>query len=144
MRARGDAALAIRRMSEADLALALDWAAAEGWNPGHDDARSFYAADPDGFLLGEFDGRPVGSVSAVRYGPAFGFLGLYIVKAEHRGRGFGLELWRAALDHLGDRVVGLDGVAAQEDNYRQSGFKLAFRNIRQRGEGGGGAPPGLN
>jgi ribosomal protein S18 acetylase RimI-like enzyme len=143
MRARGAAALAIRRMSEADLALALEWAAAEGWNPGLHDARSFYAADPDGFLLGELDGRPVGSVSAVRYGPAFGFLGLYIVKAEHRGRGFGLELWRAALDHLGDRVVGLDGVAAQEDNYRKSGFKLAFRNIRQRGEGGGDAPPGL-
>jgi Acetyltransferase (GNAT) domain/Acetyltransferase (GNAT) family len=143
MRARGAAALAIRRMSEADLVLALEWAAAVGWNPGLHDARSFYAADPDGFLLGELDGRPVGSVSAVRYGPAFGFLGLYIVKAEHRGRGFGLELWRAALDHLGDRVVGLDGVAAQQDNYRKSGFKLAFRNIRQRCEGGGGAPPGL-
>jgi ribosomal protein S18 acetylase RimI-like enzyme len=28
-------------MSEADLALALDWAAAESWNPGLDDARSF-------------------------------------------------------------------------------------------------------
>jgi ribosomal protein S18 acetylase RimI-like enzyme len=130
-------------MTEGDLALALEWAAEEGWNPGLHDARSFYAADPDGFLLGEFDGRPVGSVSAVRYGSSFGFLGLYIVKAEHRGRGFGLELWRAALDHLGDRVVGLDGVAAQQDNYRKSGFKLAFRNIRQRGEGGGGAPPGL-
>lgn len=124
-------------MTEGDLALALEWAAEEGWNPGLHDARSFYAADPDGFLLGEFDGRPAGSVSAVRYGPSFGFLGLYIVKAEHRGRGFGLELWRAALDHLGDRVVGLDGVAAQQDNYRKSGFKLAFRNIRQRGEGGG-------
>jgi ribosomal protein S18 acetylase RimI-like enzyme len=138
-----DKALSIRRMTEGDLALALEWAAEEGWNPGLHDACSFYAADPDGFLLGEFDGRPAGSVSAVRYGPSFGFLGLYIVKAEHRGRGFGLELWRAALDRLGDRVVGLDGVAAQQDNYRKSGFKLAFRNIRQRGEGGGGAQPGL-
>jgi len=139
----GDPALALRRMTEAGLARALDWAAAEGWNPGLDDARSFYAADPDGFLLGEFDGRPVGSVSAVRYGPGFGFLGLYIMKAEFRGRGFGLKLWRAALDHLGDRVVGLDGVVAQQENYRKSGFSLAFRNIRQRGEGGGVSPPGL-
>jgi ribosomal protein S18 acetylase RimI-like enzyme len=130
-------------MNEADLALALEWAAAEGWNPGLDDARSFYAADPDGFLLGELDGRPVGSVSAVRCESGFGFLGLYIVKAEFRGRRFGLELWRAALARLGDRIIGLDGVVAQQENYRKSGFKLAFRNIRQRGQGGGAAPAGL-
>ncbi len=138
-----DEALAVRRMSEGDLALALEWAAAEGWNPGLHDARSFFAADPEGFLLGEFDGAPVGSVSAVRYGSRFGFLGLYIVRPEFRGRGFGLKLWRAALNRLGDRIVGLDGVVAQQENYRKSGFALAFRNIRQRGEGGGAAPPGL-
>ena len=136
-----DKALAVRRMTEADLALALEWAAAEGWNPGLHDARSFYAADPQGFLLAELDGAPAGSVSAVRYGADFGFLGLYIVRPEFRGRGFGLKLWRAALDHLGDRIVGLDGVVAQQGNYRRSGFALAFRNIRQRGEGGGRRRP---
>ncbi len=135
--------LVVRAMTEADLALALEWAAAEGWNPGLNDAQCFYAADPQGFFVGELDGVPVGCVSAVRYGSGFGFLGLYIVKAEHRGRGFGLELWRAAMDHLGDRVIGLDGVVAQQENYRKSGFRLAFRNVRQRGEGGGAAPPGL-
>jgi hypothetical protein len=130
-------------MTESDLKLALDWAAAEGWNPGLHDAHCFYAADPEGFFLGELGGAPIGCVSAVRYGSGFGFLGLYIVKAEYRGRGFGLELWRAALDRLGDRVVGLDGVVAQQENYRKSGFRLAFRNIRRRGLGGGAAPAGL-
>jgi GNAT superfamily N-acetyltransferase len=125
--------LIVRNMTEADLALALEWAAAEGWNPGLHDAHCFYAADPQGFFVGERDGLPIGCVSAVRYGSGFGFLGLYIVKAEHRGQGFGLELWRAALDHLGDRVIGLDGVVAQQENYRKSGFRLAFRNIRQQG-----------
>ncbi len=139
----GDKSLVLHRMTEADLALALEWAAAEGWNPGPHDARCFYAADPEGFFLGERDGVPIGCVSAVRYGSGFGFLGLYIVKAEHRGQGFGLELWRAALDRLGDRVIGLDGVVAQQENYRKSGFQLAFRNIRQKGRGGGAAPPGL-
>lgn len=138
-----DEALAIRRMTEAELARALEWAAAEGWNPVLHDARSFYAADPDGFLLGELDGRPVGSVSAVRYSSRFGFIGFYIVAPKFRGRGFGLKLWRAALDRLGDRISGLDGVLAQQDNYRRSGFRLAFRNIRQRGEGGGAAPTDL-
>ena len=135
--------LVVRRMTEADLTRALDWAAAEGWNPGLNDARCFYAADFEGFFLGELDGVPIGCVSAVRYGSGFGFLGLYIVKAEYRGRGFGLELWRAALDYLGDRIVGLDGVVAQQEDYRKSGFRLAFRNIRQQNEGGGAAPAGL-
>jgi ribosomal protein S18 acetylase RimI-like enzyme len=138
-----DKNLVVRGMTEADLALALEWAAAEGWNPGLHDAHCFYAADSQGFFVGERDGVPIGCVSAVRYGAGFGFLGLYIVKAEHRGQGFGLELWQAALHHLGGRVIGLDGVVAQQENYRKSGFRLAFRNIRQRGRGGGVAPPGL-
>src|SRR5262245_49128429 len=40
----------IRTMSRAELGLALDWAAAEGWNPGLDDATPFHVADPAGFL----------------------------------------------------------------------------------------------
>ena len=138
-----DKGFVVRRMTEIDLELALDWAAAEGWNPGLHDAHCFYAADGQGFFLGELAGVPIGCVSAVRYGSGFGFLGLYIVKAEHRGQGFGFELWRAALDRFGDRAVGLDGVVAQQENYRKSGFRLAFRNIRQRGAGGGAAPAGL-
>lgn len=42
----------IKVMSKQDLATAVDWAAAEGWNPGLHDIESFYAADPNGFLMG--------------------------------------------------------------------------------------------
>jgi ribosomal protein S18 acetylase RimI-like enzyme len=133
----------IRTMSESDLDLVLDWAAAEGWNPGLCDAMSFYAADPEGFLLGEFAGEPIGSISAVAYGESYGFIGLYIVKPEYRGRGYGLRLWNAAMARLENRNVGLDGVIAQQENYRKSGFRIAFRHIRQRGVGGGAEPRGL-
>ncbi len=66
-------------MAEADVALAVDWAAAEGWNPGLSDAACFRAADPGGFLVGRLDGVPVATISVVRYGTSFAFLGLYIV-----------------------------------------------------------------
>ncbi|TCK38916.1 ribosomal protein S18 acetylase RimI-like enzyme [Paraburkholderia sp. BL8N3] len=142
-----DPAFSIRRMTPGDVELALEWAAAEGWNPGRHDARCFFAADPQGFFIGEQGGEPVGCVSAVAYGDGFGFIGLYIVKPEFRGKGLGMRLWEAGMAYLGDRNIGLDGVVAQQANYRRSGFRLAYRNIRfegtAQGSAGGGAPPGI-
>ena len=126
-------ALRIAPMDAAEIALALDWAAAEGWNPGLADARPFRAADPDGFLMGRLGAEPVACISAVNYGEGLGFLGLYICRPEFRGRGHGLALWQAAMAHFGARTVGLDGVVAQQPNYRKSGFVLAHRNIRYGG-----------
>jgi len=45
--------LHIRVMRPDEIALAADWAAAEGWNPGLDDAACFVTVDPDGFFIGE-------------------------------------------------------------------------------------------
>lgn len=123
-------ALVIRAMVPDELGLALGWAAEEGWNPGLADAACFHAADPGGFLLATLDDNPVGCVAAVRYPGGFGFLGFYIVRPEHRGRGHGLALWSAAMQRLQPGVVGLDGVVAQQANYRRSGFASAHRNIR--------------
>ena len=128
-------------MTAADVALAIDWAAAEGWNPGLADAACFRAADPGGFLVGRLDGAPVATISVVRYGTSFAFLGLYIVAPAQRGKGYGLRLWRAGLARVAGRTVGLDGVLAQQANYRKSGFALAYRNIRYQGRGGSTTPP---
>ena len=79
----------IRAASAAEFAVAVEWAAAEGWNPGLDDLAAFHATDPGGFFLGWLDGEPVSSISVVRYGAGFGFLGFYIVRPEQRGTGAG-------------------------------------------------------
>jgi GNAT superfamily N-acetyltransferase len=126
------ATLDIAPMSRADLDIALGWAKAEGWNPGLADADCFWAADPTGFLMGRLDGVPVGCISAVSWGPDFGFVGLYIMTPEQRGRGYGIQLWRAAIDMMGDRTIGLDGVVAQQANYARSGFAKAHVNARYR------------
>ena len=126
-------------MSRDEISVAVDWAAAEGWNPGLDDAACFHAADPDGFLVGTLDGEPVATISAVRYGASFGFIGFYIVQPGQRGNGYGLRIWNAAMRRLDRRNIGLDGVVAQQDNYRKSGFALAWRNVRYEGVCGGAA-----
>ena len=125
--------LRIRPMRRDEIAIALDWAAAEGWNPGLADAACFATVDPEGFLIGELDGAPAATISCVLYDAHFAFLGFYIVRPDLRGRGYGLRMWQAAMAHAGSRTVGLDGVVAQQENYRKSGFQLAYRNIRYGG-----------
>jgi GNAT superfamily N-acetyltransferase len=122
--------LTIRVMERADLDRAIEWAAGEGWNPGLKDAECFQAADPSGFLMARLGPEPVGSISVVRYSDAFGFLGFYIVRPDHRGQGFGYRLWQAGMSYLDGCTVGLDGVVAQQGNYARSGFVLAHRNVR--------------
>ena len=113
----------------------LDWAAEEGWNPGLDDAQSYYTADPNGFFIGYLDGKPIGCLSAVKYSPTFGFMGFYIVVPEYRGQGYGIQLWQHGIDYLQGCTIGLDGVVEQQSNYQRSGFELAFRNRRYQTTG---------
>lgn len=121
----------IRAMARADVDLAIEWAAREGWNPGSADADAFHAADPGGFLISEdARGEPVACISAVRTGDAHGFIGFYIVAPERRGEGHGIAIWRAGMARLEGRLIGLDGVVAQQAAYQRSGFRLAWRNLR--------------
>jgi hypothetical protein len=123
----------IRTMKRHEIDIAIAWAKAEGWNPGLNDAACFYEADHNGFLIGLLDGEPVATISAVKYGASFGFIGFYIVKPKHRGKGYGLQIWNAAMRNLEGRVIGLDGVIDQQENYRKSGFSLAYNNLRYEG-----------
>src|SRR5215471_14965556 len=128
--------LRIRAMRPEEIAIAVDWAAGEGWNPGLGDAACFSTVDSHGFLVGELDRAPAATISCLNYDGRFAFLGFYVVRADLRGRGYGLRIWNAAIAHAGARTIGLDGVVAQQDNYRKSGFRLAYANIRYGGRVG--------
>ena len=123
----------IRVLGIEGVRTAVDWARREGWNPGLADAEAFAAADPAGFLGLYREGELAATISLVGYGPDFGFLGFYICRPEFRGQGLGLALWTEALARSPARTIGLDGVKAQQPNYRKSGFVLAHENIRHGG-----------
>ncbi|QPH54045.1 GNAT family N-acetyltransferase [Pontivivens ytuae] len=122
--------MTIRTARADELPMILDWAAAEGWNPGRDDAAAFMAADPEGFFVNEVDGKPVAAISVVNHCDALAFLGLYLCLPDYRGQGHGWAVWQAALEHAAGRTVGLDGVPAQQENYARSGFVKMGRTVR--------------
>ncbi|XP_078661686.1 holothin acyltransferase-like [Branchiostoma floridae x Branchiostoma belcheri] len=124
--------------SQSEVALMLEWVAAEGWRPGVYDAESYYRQDPTGFYLAEVDGVPVGGVVLVKYGENFAFGGNLIMKPAFRGKGYARRMARVVMEASGmsDRNVGLESMVDLQDAYsRILGVQFAWKNTRFRGVG---------
>lgn len=131
--------LFIRNMTRLEVNELVDWAAREGWNPGLHDAELFWATDPAAFIAAELEGELIGGGAITSYNGEFGFMGLFIVRPEYRGRGLGNTLWHARRERLLARLhpgasIGLDGVFEMQDYYAKGGFVFSHRNIRFRAE----------
>jgi len=130
----------IRRMTRQELDTLVEWAAAEGWNPGLDDADVFWATDPEGFVAAEIDGEPIGGGSIVAYEKKYGFIGFFIMRPEYRGHGLGDHLWHELMRRLLARLdanaaIGLDGVLNMRHYYARGGFRFVCRDLRFEGLG---------
>jgi len=113
----------------------VDWAQAEGWNPGPNDAQAFYETDPEGFIGFYKNDALIGGGSVVAYGQNFGFMGFFIMKPEYRGTGLGRQLWYHRRDYLLSRLnknatIGMDGVVAMQSFYKKGGFSIVFKDER--------------
>jgi ribosomal protein S18 acetylase RimI-like enzyme len=130
--------ITIRAMRRDELDTLVDWAAGEGWNPGVYDAGVFWATDPEGFIAAELRGELVGGGSIVSYGGLYGFMGFFIVRKDHRGRGLGNTLWHERLRRLRARLqpaaaIGMDGVFDMQGYYAKGGFRFQCRDLRFEG-----------
>jgi len=129
----------IRHMTRPEADELVEWAAREGWNPGLHDSELFWTADPEAFIAAELDGTFVGGGAITSYEGQFGFMGLFIVRPEFRGRGLGNQLWHARRDRLIARMqpgasIGLDGVFAMQAYYAAGGFVFSHRSMRFRAD----------
>ncbi len=131
--------LEVRNMTRSDVDTLVAWAEREGWNPGLNDADLFWAADPEAFIAADLDGEMIGGGAIVSYSGGFGFMGLFIVRPEYRGQGFGNTLWHLRRERLLDRLgpdgsIGMDGVFEMQDYYAKGGFVFSHRSMRFRTE----------
>lgn len=134
------ARITYRQITRAELDTAIAWAAAEGWNPGLNDADTFWTTDPTGFVGAERDGELIATGSIVSYGGAFGFMGFFIVRPDLRGVGIGRDFWIWRRDTLRARLqpgaaIGMDGVFTMQPFYARGGFAFTHRNLRMAGRG---------
>lgn len=122
--------ITIEQMTIEDMDFAIKMADAEGWNPGLNDAQSFFSADPKGFFIAKRADKSLGCISAVKYSEEFGFIGFYVVIPEERGTNVGVLLAKRAGLHLKACNIGLDGVINRVENYSKLGFRYAYKNFR--------------
>lgn len=125
----------LRSLTRPEFDVLVEWAAAEGWNPGRHDAECFWATDPEGFVGVEVDGQLAAGGSIVSYERRYGFMGFFIVRSDLRGRGIGRSLWHERKRILLSRLepgapIGMDGVFAMEPFYARGGFVREHRELR--------------
>ena len=123
--------LSIRPLTPGDIPTVTGWARREGFTPGLGDVAIYRQTDRQGLWVGWLGPEPVGCVAGVRYNAAYGFIGLFLVVPEHRGKGYGLALWSHALGHLADvPCVGLEAALDRVEDYASWGFAPASPTTR--------------
>jgi predicted N-acetyltransferase YhbS len=127
----------IRGMTLNDLGLCMSLFGMVGWGNTEDDVRRMLHYEPDGCFIASLGGVDVGMVASIRYG-LVGWVGNLIVQPEHRGKGIGTSLMKAAMRYLkeaGASSIRLDSVSKAVPLYRRLGFREEFASLRFTGEG---------
>jgi ribosomal-protein-alanine N-acetyltransferase len=123
--------LQIRPLQPNQVDRLTDWARREGFAPGLGDVEIYRHTDRQGLWIGWLGSEPVGCIAGVKYNLDYGFIGLYIVVPEHRGQGYGRQLWQHALDHLAALpCVGLEAAINRIEDYAGWGFRPASPTSR--------------
>ncbi|MEX0587876.1 MAG: GNAT family N-acetyltransferase [Cyanobium sp.] len=134
--------LRIRALEKADLPAVISWARAERFAPGHGDVAIYRHTDRQGLWVGCLGGKPICCIAGVRYNAEYGFIGMFLVQPEHRGKGYGRQLWAHALEYLqGLPCIGIEAAPDRIADYAGWGFKAASPTRRWQRIGADGNGP---
>ncbi len=130
--------LKIRPLKPKDIPLVTKWSRVEGFTPGAGDVAIYRHTDHQGLWLGWLGNEPIGCIAGIRYNQNYGFIGLFLVIPSMRGNGYGVQLWKHALDHLTDiPCIGLEAALDRIQDYGSWGFEVSSPTTRWQWEGNG-------
>jgi len=113
-----------------DIPRGLELCRTSGWNQVHADWEQLLAMGAESSFVAETDRRVVGTVTVVRYGCRFAWIGMVLVEPAMRGRGIGGALMHRALVTVGDVPARLDATPAGYPLYCRLGFEEESRLCR--------------
>jgi GNAT superfamily N-acetyltransferase len=125
-------AVLIREMNVGDIPAGLGLCRASGWNQTEHDWRYVLMAAPHGALAAVENGRVIGSVATLPYGP-FAWISMVLVDPAARRKGLGTRLLDRGLALVPESTVArLDATPAGEPLYRKLGFIAEYGVTRWR------------
>jgi GNAT superfamily N-acetyltransferase len=125
--------LHLRVLRPEDLPFADSLCAIAGWNQTLGDWRRFLEMEPEGCVLAEWNGSPVGTATTLRYASEVAWIGMMLVHPGHRRRGIGRALLNHCIAWLQARrmrCIKLDATPAGKQVYDGLGFKSEWTLAR--------------
>jgi predicted N-acetyltransferase YhbS len=122
--------VSVREMTLDDIAAGLTLCRASNWNQTEQDWRFFLTAAPHGALVAQEDGRVIGTIATLPYGP-FTWISMVLVDPASRGKHVGTALLQCGLELAGaDATARLDATPSGEAIYHKLGFASEYRLAR--------------
>lgn len=114
----------IRAIEPREFKIITDLARTQEWFVCEEDSGPLFSVDPQGMFISEVNGDVMGMVFAMKH-QTYAHIDLYFIKEEYRGKGYGIKVFKHAIEHIKDtKVLGLMAVEDQVSNYEKWGFRL--------------------
>ena len=123
--------MTFRKMEWYDIPAGLSLCRSAGWNQLSRDWEMFLTLDPNGNRVCVDNGNVVGTVTTIRYGHDFAWIGMVLVDPAHQRKGIGLSLLEQAVEILkNENCVKLDATPAGRQVYTKLGFEDEYELSR--------------
>lgn len=114
----------IRALTHEDVSAAMELSRGAGWNQVPADWHRLIDLAPEGCFAGWVDGELVATSTLVTYDGRVGWIGMVLVDADHRRKGYGSRMFERArrVAHERGVLAGLDATDAGKAVYGPAGF----------------------
>lgn len=116
--------IVVRQMVASDIPGAMQLVSAENWNQTKVDWLMFLELNPNLCLVASYDGKVIGTVTAINYNNEVAWIGMMLVSKMYRGLGVSKNLLNTIINKLKNcKSIKLDATDAGIPVYRKLGFQ---------------------